>query len=228
MATYVMSDIHGDRKRFHRMLEILRFSPEDTLYILGDVLDRGPEGAELLEDIRREKNMILLLGNHEYMCLRYHAPDADERAIRHWNRNGNAPTLSGLARMGEARKQTLLTYMAGLPSHLDIQVDGRQFYLVHGFPGNTVYEEVWQRPDPDAANPMPGYTVVIGHTPVPCLGRSDAEADRLLEQMAREGRGVSIFHGDGFIDLDCLCGYAEYPAGRLGCLRLEDMAEFYC
>ena len=36
------------------------------------------------------------------------------------------------------------------------------------------------------------------------------------------------FHGDGFIDLDCLCGYAEYPAGRLGCLRLEDMAEFYC
>ena len=36
MARYVMSDIHGEAERFHAMLEKIRFSADDTLYILGD------------------------------------------------------------------------------------------------------------------------------------------------------------------------------------------------
>ena len=38
MSHYVMSDIHGEIDRFHQMLEKIRFSPEDTLYILGVML----------------------------------------------------------------------------------------------------------------------------------------------------------------------------------------------
>lgn len=57
--------------------------------------------------------------------------------------------------------------------------EDREFYLVHGFPGTTVHDEVWQRPQPDTPNPIPGKTLLIGHTPVVCLGRSDAEADVL-------------------------------------------------
>ena len=39
--TYVVSDIHGCDKLYFRLLETLRFSDTDTLYILGDVTDRG-------------------------------------------------------------------------------------------------------------------------------------------------------------------------------------------
>ena len=39
--TYVMSDIHGMADLFKRMLEQIGFSDEDTLYILGDMIDRG-------------------------------------------------------------------------------------------------------------------------------------------------------------------------------------------
>ena len=42
MAHYVVSDIHGEDDRFHAMLQKINFSKEDTLYILGDVVDRGP------------------------------------------------------------------------------------------------------------------------------------------------------------------------------------------
>ena len=42
---YVMSDIHGEVNRFHAMLEKIRFSADDTLYILGDVIDRGADGT---------------------------------------------------------------------------------------------------------------------------------------------------------------------------------------
>ena len=42
----------------------------DCLYILGDIVDRGPQVAELLEDIMGRKNVRLLAGNQEYIGLR--------------------------------------------------------------------------------------------------------------------------------------------------------------
>lgn len=66
---YCMSDLHGERALFERMLERIRFSDGDRLYIIGDVIDRGPDGVDLLERIMEAPNMTLLLGNHEQMCL---------------------------------------------------------------------------------------------------------------------------------------------------------------
>lgn len=45
--TYVVSDIHGCDKLYFRLLETLRFSDTDTLYILGDVTDRGSGGLRV-------------------------------------------------------------------------------------------------------------------------------------------------------------------------------------
>ena len=49
--TYVMSDIHGNAIRFNSIMEQIDLRPEDTLYVLGDVLDRGPQGIKIIEDI---------------------------------------------------------------------------------------------------------------------------------------------------------------------------------
>ena len=38
---YCISDIHGDYARFQQMLHTIGFSDEDTLYIIGDVIDRA-------------------------------------------------------------------------------------------------------------------------------------------------------------------------------------------
>ena len=51
MAHYVMSDIHGEGSRFYAMLDRIGFSSADTLYILGDVIDRGADGVSLLRQI---------------------------------------------------------------------------------------------------------------------------------------------------------------------------------
>lgn len=42
MATYVISDIHGQYNMFIELLDKINLKDTDTLYILGDVLDRGP------------------------------------------------------------------------------------------------------------------------------------------------------------------------------------------
>lgn len=45
--TYCISDIHGEIDRFRAMLKIIQLAPEDQLYILGDVIDRGSAGIWL-------------------------------------------------------------------------------------------------------------------------------------------------------------------------------------
>ena len=62
---FVISDIHGCYDKYIHMLEKIDLRAEDTLYVLGDVLDRGPQGIKIIEDFARRQNVILLCGNHE-------------------------------------------------------------------------------------------------------------------------------------------------------------------
>ena len=67
---YAASDLHGcSVESFQALLDQAKFSEEDFLYILGDVVDRGEHGAELLSWITQQSNMQLLLGNHEALLL---------------------------------------------------------------------------------------------------------------------------------------------------------------
>ena len=62
---YVMSDIHGNEKRFRSVMAQIKLKPEDTLYVLGDVIDRHPRGIKLLRELIKKPNVKLLKGNHE-------------------------------------------------------------------------------------------------------------------------------------------------------------------
>ena len=48
---YVMSDIHGCLNRYRNVLRQIRLRKDDHLYILGDVIDRGPEGLRMLRSL---------------------------------------------------------------------------------------------------------------------------------------------------------------------------------
>ena len=60
-----MSDLHGCYSQYIKMLELINFSDEDRLYILGDIVDRGPKPISIIMDILERKNITVLLGNHE-------------------------------------------------------------------------------------------------------------------------------------------------------------------
>ena len=42
MAVYILADIHGMYDKFIRMLDKINMTDEDILYVLGDMVDRGP------------------------------------------------------------------------------------------------------------------------------------------------------------------------------------------
>ena len=226
MAHYVMSDIHGEADRFHAMLEKIRFSSDDTLYILGDVIDRGVDGINLLLEIMEMPNVVMLLGNHEYMMLQYLSPDATDIVIRRWNRNGNAPTLAAYLKLKAKTQQRILDYLNTRPSHLEVDVNGRRFYLVHTWPGENVHDEVWQRPEIDAANPKPGYQVIIGHTKVLSMIKPEEARIRYAIDLEDRGGHLRILHTPGFVNIDCGCGY-DMPIKALACICLDNRNEYY-
>ena len=59
----------------------INLQPEDTLYVLGDVIDRNPDGIKILRQIMAMPNAKMLLGNHELMmmnALYYPSPEDEE------------------------------------------------------------------------------------------------------------------------------------------------------
>ena len=66
---YVMSDLHGCYEEYCKALELIDFSSEDTLYVLGDIVDRGKEPIKILQDMMMRDNVYPIIGNHDYMAM---------------------------------------------------------------------------------------------------------------------------------------------------------------
>ena len=64
---YIIADIHGCYNEYINFLKKIKFTDKDTLYILGDVVDRGPEPIKILQDMMKRKNVVRFIGNHEFM-----------------------------------------------------------------------------------------------------------------------------------------------------------------
>jgi bis(5'-nucleosyl)-tetraphosphatase (symmetrical) len=71
MALYCIGDIQGCNQAFERLLEHIGFSPSrDTVYLLGDLVNRGPDSAAVLRRCMALGDAIRpLLGNHDLHLL---------------------------------------------------------------------------------------------------------------------------------------------------------------
>ena len=69
IMTYVIADIHGCYKEYRELLEKVGFSDTDTLYVLGDALDRGPEPMAVILDMMDRPNVYYILGNHDLLMM---------------------------------------------------------------------------------------------------------------------------------------------------------------
>ena len=213
---YIISDIHGRKDRFDDILKQIHLTKDDTLYVLGDVIDRNPEGLNLLKYIIKRPNIKMILGNHEYMML--NALESAEK-IGVWYRNGGDITHKRWKKHRITTRTKILDYLNKLPLLVELNVNGKQYRLVHG---KSPSEEqlsaenleslkrniVWERVKTDDCGPE-NITVIFGHTPT---------------SQYTDCNPMKIWYGKNLIGIDC---GAAYPEGRLACLRLDDMKEFY-
>ena len=71
MALYLIGDIQGCDEALERLLSHIDFSPSrDTLYLLGDLVNRGPNNAGVLRRLMGYGSSAqCLLGNHDLHLL---------------------------------------------------------------------------------------------------------------------------------------------------------------
>lgn len=65
-----MGDIHGCHQEFSDLISRLTLAKADRLVLLGDLVNRGPNSAKVI-DLALENRAISLLGNHERRLLKY-------------------------------------------------------------------------------------------------------------------------------------------------------------
>ena len=213
---YIMSDIHGRKDRFDDILKQIRLTNKDTLYILGDVIDRNPDGITILKYIMSKPNIKMLLGNHEDMMI---------TALKHdyatgiWYYNGGNTTHNRWKKQRISTREQILNYLASLPIMQDLELNDKKYRLVHGkSPSEKSLanesserlkkEVIWNRVNETDSGPE-DITVIFGHTPT--IHYQDCDP-------------LQIWYGNNLIGIDC---GAAYLYGRLACLRLDDMKEFY-
>ena len=131
---YVISDIHGCYEQYMKLLDKIHFSERDTLYLLGDLVDRGPEPMEVVKDVMRRKNVVTIMGNHDYRALRIlerfdpHGTiinSEDLLTCKYWIKDGGKSTVQGFLNMSLHERSEFLDYF-GLNS-IDDLPDMRDF-----------------------------------------------------------------------------------------------------
>lgn len=70
MSTYVVGDIQGCYNEFVELLEAVHFdASNDTLWLVGDMINRGPNNIATLDLIMSLPNIVAVLGNHDLHFL---------------------------------------------------------------------------------------------------------------------------------------------------------------
>ena len=241
---YVISDIHGNYEKYKAMLERIAFSDEDTLYVLGDVIDRGSGGIKILHDMMLRHNVIPILGNHEYMAAKVlpwlmteitmeSVDSIDEdtmRGLTEWMNVGGTVTISEFSKLGKDEQQDIYDYLSEFEAYGEVEAGGRKYVLVHaGLMNFTKERPLWDYHVAELifklCNTNREYYddkyVVFGHLPTKVLHAG--ESGMLVSELPYDKRCNEVFFKNKFIGIDCGCGYG----GNLGCVCLETLKCFY-
>src|ERR687887_2918325 len=117
--TVVIGDVHGCIEELDALLRLVDYAPgKDRLVLLGDLLDRGPDGVAV---VRRARELAAeaVRGNHEEKHLRWAAHRARQREDQRYR----IPMRLGARREAEhARlRDDDLVWLAQLPTWLPLE-----------------------------------------------------------------------------------------------------------
>ena len=222
--TYVMADIHGFYDKYIEFINCVNFNNNDTLYIIGDIIDRGSDGIKLLQDVMKRKNVIALMGNHELMMLPifeeiYYNPSQSQSIIEEElciSQIGQEETLNDFSSLSKTEQTAIMSYINQLPYYAKLTVNKHNYILVHG--GLPDFEELPLEyysendllfgPHDYEINHYKDTKVIVGHLPTRFI--TGAIPDK-------------IFYKNDTIAIDCGLGFG----GKLGVLCLETGEELY-
>ncbi len=235
MATYCISDIHGDYERYRAILQKINLKDKDTLYVLGDVIDRGKDSLKILQDMMMRVNVLPIIGNHEYMainCLKFLTKEISREEISkldkgtvegllEWQNVGGQTTIDEFHKLSADDKESVIDYLSEFSLYEEVEAGGKSFVLVHAGLENfspekeldeyELHEMIFKVPDYSKVYFKDKY-LVTGHLPT-----------AFIEENPNPNK---IFIKNNHIAIDCGCAMGMED-GRLGAICLDDFKEYY-
>lgn len=233
MATYVIGDVHGQLEQLKTLIQKLNIQEEDEVYLLGDIVDRGPDPIKALQYLMEMPNCTCLAGNHELMMvenMKFLLSKITEESLKYlteenigllsdWLYNGAGSTISQFTKLPDSERKEILDFVCDFEAYVELEIKGQKYLLVHAGLDNFSEEKeldeysiddlVWVRPD-YAIPYFEDVIVITGHTPT--------------QRILGNPRPGYIYRGNKHIAIDC--GVSS-PSGRLAAICLETGEEFY-
>jgi serine/threonine protein phosphatase 1 len=231
---FVISDLHGQFVLLQLLLERIGFTDNDELYILGDIMDRGPNSIDIYYFVQAMPNIHMLKGNHEIMmrtsmqaALKYNDLDSERsNPYRLWKQNGALGTVNSIREYlqkdavpyeeyFESKQifiKELIDFIDSLPSFYRLDYQGKHYILLHAGvdpeaePEDTDEELMaWIREYFYLSECNPNYIYIFGHTPC-CFLNDDKSFDIWFDPDYHNKIGIDggLAVGDKG-QLNCLC-----------------------
>lgn len=229
---YVVSDLNGHLTQFIKLMRHIDFSEEDRMLVLGNAVSGGPQPIELLQFLIEHKERIgFCLGVAEILMLKS-LLEKDFEIFTQWSTDYSGKMIyEKFKTLSDTEQHRLLIFLRESPSFFIVD----RFFLSNG--GLKIWEE---KPAVDVEKPTleelmksgpseqfvlnfdsefyqkPGlsdYTIVFGSIPVQHIRGQDKNNKIWFDSIHEDKIGIN-------------CN-VNYPPHKLGCLRLNDLKQFY-
>lgn len=252
MSNYVMSDVHGQYKSYMKMLKKIDLKAEDTLYVLGDVIDRGSDGIKIITDMMKRPNVVMILGNHELLMMdalknfdeikSKDRHDTDDIDLWLDPCNGGEKTYDAYQNLTPAKRKAILQYLEEAWIIKKIQVNNKIYHLSHAYTSNKktkdgfrysdlthdeIWDVVWMNIYDRAFIRENKDKLYPNKKNIYISGHTFTQRLDCIDEL---GRGLIYHNSDyyGYHVYNIDCGMAlKNKSSQLSCLRLEDGEEFY-
>ena len=223
--TYVMSDLHGQYDKYLAMLDKIAFKKSDTLFIVGDICDKGPAPIKILQDMMVRPNVFPIMGDCDLRALRLLTKMNSEEAksdpdfrleFAKWLQDGGMTTVTAFRELDGEEQSDILDYMREeFVAYDEVEIGDTVYLMVHAGvpegvsdPDDCDVEELTEGEPDFSREVFEDKILITGHMPT------------YLQSEDFRGR---IYRRNGQIGIDCGASEGE----KLGCLCLDNGQEFY-
>lgn len=187
MRTWVIPDVHGCINTLKALIEnILQPNSNDTIYFLGDLVDRGDNSKEVIDYIWSLKYSGIatqvVKGNHEYYLVETYKAETNKgfwkkklnirtNIYKEWMRHGGKNTLNSFGVSSPSQlPEKYVKYLEELPYYIETD----NYYIVHAgfnFANDDIFSDkhsmMWVRDYEVDKEKLNGKKIIHGHVPVP-------------------------------------------------------------
>jgi serine/threonine protein phosphatase 1 len=163
----IIGDVHGHYEGLMTLLDAIVPGTYDQIYFLGDLIDRGPDSAQVVSFVQKNR-YTCLLGNHEQLMLdAFPSGQAFTPALQAWLYSGGRSTVASYTDANLLLEH--IEWFKTLPAYLDLG----DIWLVHAgvhpllpIHAQTTHEFCWIRDEFHSISKpyFPDKLIITGHT----------------------------------------------------------------